>query len=255
MSDDLTFVHDPLAVRLGRLPARADDRTLRLATYMAGTLPPSRPAVDYLSKVSSFPLYDNSVIGDCTCAAAAHLIESWTAYAGSIILPADAAVLQAYEQVGGYVPGQPNTDHGAVMLDVLRRWASTGLMGRKITAYVAVNHLNRQEVELALEWFGGLYVGVALPRSAQFQAIWQVVPDPMGTPGSWGGHAIQVGRYDQTYLYCTTWGAIKQMTWDWWNRYVEECWAILSPDWLSDEKSPEGLDIAALQGDLQKVRA
>jgi hypothetical protein len=73
-------------------------------------------------------------------------------------------------------------------------------------------------------------------------------------PGSWGGHAIPFGKYDASLIRCVTWGAVKDATWPWLREYVDELYALISPDWLDGTgKTPEGLNIDQLRADLQAV--
>ena len=50
----------------------------------------------------------------------------------------------------------------------------------------------------AIWLFGGAYIGVELPISAQRQEVWDVPanPGPDDEPGSWGGHAVYLVGYD-----------------------------------------------------------
>ena len=72
-------------------------------------------------------------------------------------------------------------------------------------------------------------------------------------PGSWGGHAVNVVAYDDRTLTVVTWGRLQEMTWAFWERYVDESYAIISPDFLDAGKAPNGFDLAALRRDLALV--
>ncbi|GAC1544811.1 MAG: hypothetical protein NVS2B9_12050 [Myxococcales bacterium] len=250
---------DHSRMTLGKKPARHDPRTLQLGNYLkpAG-LPAPKPSVDWGRTVQQWPMMANDKVGDCTCAAAGHLIEEWTANAAGqpVVLP-DAEILSAYSAITGYTPTDPSTDRGANELDVLNYWRKTGFNGRRIVAYAALEPKNRTHVEDAVDLFGGCYIGRALPVSAQKQAVWAVPPGgPTGTgaPGSWGGHAVPVVAYDPRGLTVVTWGATKRMTWDFWNAYCDEAYAAVSEDWIGKNKvSPEGFDLKALLADLQQV--
>ena len=50
-----------------------------------------------------------------------------------------------------------------------------------------------------------------------------------------------------------TWGALKRMTWAFWDRYCDEAWCVLSPDFLAAGRSPQGFDLDALLHDLALV--
>jgi hypothetical protein len=82
-----------MTYRLGKNLPVVDARTLRFSRYLTPALPPAPPSVDYGAKVSTWPMYYNDQYGDCTCAAAAHLIQNWTASAGNEVTPPDTTVL------------------------------------------------------------------------------------------------------------------------------------------------------------------
>lgn len=242
--------------KLGKKPARHDSRTLQMANYLA--LPAFPPARDWTQKAGTgWGMMLNDQLGDCTCAAIGHIIQAWSANAGpkEITLP-DQAILAAYEKVGGYRPGKPDTDRGAVELDVLKYWRATGVGGYKIDAFVALEPKNHQHIEAAVDLFGGAYIGLSLPLSAQRQNVWSVPPGgPSGTgaPGSWGGHAVVIEAYDAHGLTCITWGQKKRMTWSFWDAYSDEAYAALSELWAGSKPAPSGFDLAALKADLKQV--
>jgi hypothetical protein len=226
---------------LGRLPARHDPRNLCFASY-GQALPAPPVQCDWGVRIKKWPMMLNDNIGDCTIAAAAHLIQEWTAnvYGVSQII-SDADILKAYEAVSGYTPSDPNSDSGAVELDVLNFWRKTGIGGHKILAFAKVTPQNTVEVKQATYLFGGLYLGVSLPIGAQQEInagqYWTVPPGGstkgIWKPGSWGGHAVPVVAYDANYVTVVTWGALQKMSWRFFNTYVEEAWAVLGgADWM-----------------------
>jgi hypothetical protein len=245
---------DHSMMKLGKKPARHDKRTLQLASYLATHLPTPPAAVAWSSKVHHWPMYLNDSLGDCTCAAAGHMIQAWTADGQNKEFDvSDQDVLKMYEMVGGYRPGQPDTDQGAVELDVLKYWRKLGCARHTISAFMAVSPQSTTLVKDGIYLFGGLYVGIALPVSAQNQQVWDVPPGGIigdGFPGSWGGHAVPIIDYDLRGLTCVTWGSLKRMTWAFLKLYCDEAYAILSPDFLLAGKAPNGFNAAQLQADL-----
>jgi hypothetical protein len=44
------------------------------------------------------------------------------------------------------------------------------------------------------------------------------------------------------------------MTWAFWNVYVDEAYALVSPDWIGAKgKAPNGFALAALEADLVEI--
>lgn len=241
--------------QLGKLPPRHDVRTLQLANYL--DLPKIPAKASWTSKVKQWGMMRNDVIGDCTIAGAAHQIQTWTANNGNEITIPDTEILKAYEKIGGYNPNDPNSDRGCVELDVLKYWRKTGIGGDKIFAFTTTEPKNKAHVCASIFLFGGAYLGLALPLSAQNQKVWSVPPGGAtgnGAPGSWGGHCVIVVSYDAHTLTCVTWGALKKMTWEFFITYTDESYAILSKDWAAlAKKAPSGFDFASLQTDLKQV--
>ena len=119
-------------------------------------------------------MFSNDSLADCTAAAAAHMIQCWTANAGDAFMPTSAQVIAAYSATSHYIPGNAATDQGAVELDVLNFWRRQGIAGHKIDAYVSFRPQNFEHTRQAISLFGGIYIGLALPLSAQNQGVWDV---------------------------------------------------------------------------------
>jgi hypothetical protein len=251
------MIINPKTVKLGKLAPKHDARTFKLERYVK-LVPPSPPQASYQAHVKNWPMMLNDSLGDCTCACAGHMIEQWTAYnGGSIITPPDSSILTAYEAVGGYNPGDPSTDNGANILDVLNYWRKTGIDGHKILGYATVNTANLEEVKQAVYLFGNIYLGIQLPISAQSQdGLWTVADggtngSPNNAPGSWGGHAIPVVEYDSEELVIVTWGQLWRVSWNFFLDYVDEAYAVLSQDWFDKNQDAfNGFDITTLEADL-----
>jgi hypothetical protein len=245
-------------VKLGKLPARTDARTLRLPRYVdLAKLPQPPPELDLAAAVPDWPMYANDRIGDCTTAAAAHMIEAWTApVRGTVVEISERAVLSAFNRVKQVDP--VTGEEGAVELDVLKLWRRRGIGGHRIGAFVRVPISDHRLARTAAYVFGGLYIGLELPATAQQQPVWDWTHrlDGPARPGSWGGHAVDVVGYDADTLTVVTWGRLQAMTWSFWDRYVDEVYAILSVDFLDEAgETPNGLDLPALKADLALVTA
>lgn len=244
--------------RIGKKAPRFDKRTLSLARYTAAL--PDPPALSsWVAKVPFWPMLANDVIGDCTCAAAGHMEQQWMAYhLNKNFIPNTADIVKAYSDVSGYVLGDPSTDNGAVMLDVLRYWRRFGIAGHRISAYASLQPGDWRDLKQSIMLFGSAYIGLALPLSAM--ADWNVAQGGIygaaGRPGGWGGHCVPVVAYDDNCFVVVTWGGLFLMSYNFYLDYCDEAYAVMSPDWVSREsKAPSGFDLDALKSDLVALAA
>jgi hypothetical protein len=255
-------VADLSALKLGKLPPRHDPRTLKLSTY-AADLPSPPPEVDWSTKAKRLGMLLNDQLGDCGLAAPLHLMQCMTAENGVEYVPTDAEALAAYKAIGNYRPGQPETDNGVVMLDVMNAWRRDGIAGKKIDAYVALDLRNRLHFKQTIACFGGVILGFSLPLSCRGQDEWTVslggsLGDP--TPGSYGGHAVSGhASRDESLpnpgITIVSWGQRMHVSWDFLDAYCDEAYAVVSSDWADADGAPSGFDIEALRADLKAVGA
>jgi hypothetical protein len=245
---------DHSKMKTGRKAIKTDTRTLALARYLTPGLPPPPPSADWTKGISNWGMMMNDKLGDCTIAGVGHAIQVFTANTSSAATISDATIERYYEQWDGYVPGNARTDSGGVELDVLNDWQKQGFAGHALTAFADPNPANLDEVRQSIALFGGVYIGLALPITAQRQDVWDVVSGGRASaPGSWGGHCVFVPRYDEQSFTCITWGELKTMTIAFWNRYCDEAHTLLAADWLTAKGSPSGFDQTQLQADLEAI--
>ena len=248
-------------MKLGKSLPKFDSRTLLFAKYLTKGLTPAPSSIDYARAVKKWPMFGNDKFGDCTCAAAGHMIQDWTANTGrEEILPV-SAILQVYEHFVGKHPGP---DAGVSMLDVLKFWRKTGFGHDKIHAFAQLELKDATQAQDAIYLFGGCYIGLALPNFTVPKGVgdpsvpWIVPPSgPHGNavPNPNNGHCVPMVGYSPRSVWVVTWGALKQMSWQFYLTYADEAFAILSPDWISKrlKKAPPGLDLKSLESDLSKV--
>jgi len=251
-------------MKLGRKPPDYSKPRLWAEDYFkASELPPFRQPVDYCSEVTSWPMYLNDTLGDCTCAGMAHSVGAWTQYAqGAEATFTDNAIETMYSAVSGYVPGNESTDNGATLQSVLQYMNTTGLpdaLGKRHTvqAFAQLRDTGEIALDQALQLFGTVYLGINCPDSAMTQfengQVWDYVK---GSPID-GGHcivlqAIKPLPYGDYFLI--TWGKVQQATRKFMWTYLEEAWAVLSPDWLeANGDTITGLDVAQLTADMQAL--
>ncbi|MGB0123623.1 MAG: hypothetical protein WA419_12415 [Silvibacterium sp.] len=255
----------PIRFKFGKHPPRHDPRTLQLKNYLGADLPaPPATEKNWMVKIPDkrWGMMGNDNYGDCTCAAAGHMIMEWTAHTQPkpVVVP-DAAILQFYENFSG-----AGLDSGANLLDVLKYWRKTGLEEHQILAFVAIALKNPDQLKTAVSIFANCYIGIALPHFAAYppagkditEIPW-VVPagGPVGkaAPNPNEGHCVAAVGYDEQNVYVVTWGQIKPMSWEFYTAYADEAFAVLSKDWLARNKAPNGFALAVLEKDLSHIKA
>lgn len=255
---------------LGKTAARNDPRTLKFAKYLkyatSVTTPPAQFDWTHKTSPGDFTMLANDQYGDCVEAAALHMEQVWTSSSGSRpeVHPTDHDALAAYTAVAGFNPADPRTDSGTDMLQFMNYWRSTGI-GRennRVLAYAQVQPGSWPMVKSAIYLFGGLYIGLQLPLTAQNQSHWfvsDVTPNGPGEAGSWGGHCVPVVAYGTDHLTVVTWGQQMNMSWNFFSRYCDEAYAVIpqQTDWErpGDDKTPVGFDWVSLATDLSIVSA
>jgi hypothetical protein len=248
---------DHAKMRLGRKAIKTDTRTLAFGDYLTPGLPPPPPTADWTKGIASWGMMLNDTLGDCTIAGVGHAVQVWTANtAGTMATVPDPTIESFYENWDGYVPGNPSTDSGGIELDVLNDWRKQGFAGHTLLAFADPKPAELVEVRQSIALFGGVYIGLALPLTAQTQEVWDVVPGggANAKPGSWGGHCVFVPKYDQHGFTCITWGQPKTMTLAFWKKYCDEAHTLLGQDWFDAKGSPAGFDQTQLQTDLGAIK-
>lgn len=116
------------------------------------------------------------------------------------------------------------------------------------------------EVKACIYLLNGIYVGFQVTQSAmdQFNAgqNWDVVPNPGAILG---GHCVYGMVYQKIFGYtedgplCITWGKRQQMTWAFWDKYVDEAYGIVDnkDDWTDPDHN--NIDVVALEKILEEI--
>jgi hypothetical protein len=248
--------------KLGKKPVRKDVRTLKLSTVLKA-LPPVPDTFDVDSQYPN--LVDNNIFandkyGDCVLADQAHHTLRFEIFEQNQLLPiTDQEVINQYlKETGG-------ADNGLVMLDALNEWRQNGwtVGGKtyKIHAFASVDYKNHDEVKAGIYLFNGISIGVQVAQYyydefGKGNYFWDLVSSDGGIIG---GHALYVMRYLKVTGYndigpvFITWGKYVQVTWPWWDKYVDEGYIIIDErdSWIPQDTDP--LKIPVLQQYLAEV--
>jgi hypothetical protein len=202
----------------------------------------------------------NDTLGDCTAAACGHALQVFSHNATPpMVTPTDGQVEALYEATGGYVPGEPNTDNGAVEQVVLQYWLNNPLDSNQLAAFVEIDVKDLADVKRAIWECGVVYIGLTVPAFLQNLEApgsnWNVSPNADNT--IIGGHAVAVVGWDaRDNFILISWGAVYTMTPSFWLGFVDEAYALANPAWMEKTgRSPAGLSLGKLEALMASMRA
>ena len=251
------------SVKFGR--RRADPRmpSLQFKRYI-GALPAPPTACDYRTKAAPVlsNVYLNDQLGDCVIAAGYHVVGVETGNAGTLFRATSNQILADYSAIGGYVPGNPDTDQGCDEQTALNYWTQHGFAnGTKLAGWLALDPTNKVHIAAAMYLFENLLFGIYLPDKwiSPFPAASGFTWD-VGAPDYSNGHAIMGVGYTAAGVQVDTWGMIGTLTWA---AIAKLCTAaeggdlyvLLTPDQIAkgQAKAPNGFDWASLIADFNAL--
>ena len=253
------------SVKFGRLPYVHDSRTLHLKDYLS-LEPVLKIPQEYNwgSKIGpdKWSSFGNLKINNCTCAAAGHLIMNWTANTGRLHKPTVKSIIQAYTDITGFNPETDGIGEPVEAIKALKYWRKHGIANRKIIAFAKLSFKSREQLKQAIYFYGGCYVGLNLPKSAEKQFAesrkWTVPrtgTTGIGEPGSWMGHAMLITGYSNNELNAVSWGQEITMSVDFWETYVDESYAIFSSDFIRNDHTPTKINVDVLREAIEKLQS
>ena len=236
----------PFEFKLGRLDKVALDLA-PLHTYFDGGKLPAAPVKCTYALKTLYPMADNDRLGCCVVAGHIHLTQAIVQEnGGTYTYPGDAATQEEYFRLTG------GADTGLVESTFLQAAKNSPILGSQIDSFGVLDPKNVDEIKSAIYVFGGAFLGVTLPQSAQnqFPGTWSVVPNSPIV----GGHCIVAIGYDAQFVYLVTWGQVIRCTWEWFTTYVDEAHAIIYTEEVQKNRGPlEQLDIARLRADIASL--
>jgi hypothetical protein len=244
-----------LMFKLGKKPVKLDNRNIKFSKLLKVELLPTIPESYDCDRQNICPeqMFGNDQLGDCVLAARANQTLRFQFYQQNCIVPITTqdCVNEYYSEEGGQV------DEGLVMLDSLNEWRQKGWPisdghTYSIDAFASLDFTNLTEVKAGIYLLNGLQTGMQVPQSAmdQFQSglSWDIVDDD---GGNLGGHAIYIVGFNLSGPVCVSWSKKQQMSWNFWTKYVDECYGVV--DNMDSWVARDPLDIPLLQQYLDEV--
>lgn len=252
-------------LHLGKAPATKDSRDLKFAAYRTSSLPtvPATWGYDNIYPKNGWGMLGNDEYGDCVWAGAAHEHMLMNLVAGHPVTFTTKGVLSDYSACTGFNEADPSSDQGTNVRDSLNYRRNTGIVDskgarHKIGAYLAldvdrIHNGDFAEMDEAAYLFGAVGLGVQFPQSAMDEfndgKMWSYVA---GSPIE-GGHYIPLTA-KRKHLEIVSWARVVGAGQRFLEHYVDEAWAIVSPDFLTASgETVAGFDLGQLNSDLQEL--
>jgi hypothetical protein len=243
------------SVCLGKKSPRRSLRSLPFGNYVKPSALAFPPVVAWERGID-WGMLGNDSVGDCTCADVLHhrMLQVSVAHAGSPLSFNTQDAISLYSAVAGYVPGDPSTDKGAVMLDVQNYSESVGLGGVKTDGFVTLDVNNIDQIKAALYILGGIDLGFSVPAYIMNVSAGGSWSESGGDDSIVGGHAVLGCGFGRSGMRVVSWGTTYTLNWEFWAKYVDEAYAWVSQDWIKQSGvSPTGLDVNTLLDDLKTL--
>jgi hypothetical protein len=251
----------------GRLAAETDIRTLQMSQYLGyldesagtprhGLQPDGRFHLgDLRVDVSTGEPLGDAGFQNCVPAAMALLAQSWYAAAKEQYTPTLEDTLKIYEKVSPFrrtpartaahdhrqpISGhrEAHNDFGTSLLLALKLWVHpeqplTGLLP-EARSFLEIEPRNLDQLREAVLRFGGVLVGLALPRSIRdgrktVRDSWFVPgygPVYDATPGSLSSHCVAVTGFSGREFFCLSGGRVRRLSAEFLLTYVEEAYTV-----------------------------
>ena len=252
-------------IKFGRRRPIASGPRFRLKNYLRNSLPAPPASCDYSAAAASVlaQMYGNDVLGDCVIAAGYHIEGVETGNAGDMFIATEAQIEKDYGSIGGYVPGDPDTDQGCDEVTAMNWWVANGFADKvKPLGWISVDPTNKAEVMQALYLFENCMFGVDLPDAwvNPMPAASGFTWDAAGSPDPDNGHGFNGAGYDSTGVKICTWGMLGKITWAAIAKYAAQSadgqlLVLITPSQLAKgmAKAPNGIDWTSLIADFDAL--
>ncbi len=241
------------AFLLGRRP-HDPARLAMMPRFRAGAVPVAPAVLDRSGFDFRPQMFANDQLGSCTAAGIGNAILAVSALNGYQRNVPDAAGVEFYSRSTGYVPGDPSTDQGGVLADVLQWQATNGFTTPSEMLVADFANLDATNLNLLRDVAaaaGVCYLGVNLYAGDMNppDEIWDTDYDKGELMG---GHCI-AGPWDwkgnkaSSLARVITWGGLQPASWRWiLDRTVEAHFVA----WRTIGGSIPGIEYDRLEADM-----
>ncbi len=205
---------------LGRRAPKSKLRNFRSGQSLFASPVPTPPAVIPIPSSCADGLsqsFMNTQLGCCVIAHHGHFLANITSRIGKPFIYTDQQIVSDYSAVGGYVPGQPDTDRGCNIGTDLAYLESRGFAdGSKLLGSVNIDPDSPLALAQSVWLSNGVCFGMSMPDAwinpapQESGFVWDVAGDPDDS----NGHCFTGFAYptDQG-IAIATWGMVGTITW------------------------------------------
>jgi hypothetical protein len=215
--------------------------------------------VDWFTLIGqNWRMFGNDNIGDCVEAACANAVLQWSTINGHPHVIEMLYVESLYEKLSGYIQGNKKLDVGTDMIETLEYWKGVGwnigeFERNKLDTYSILELTSRENIKRAIYYCGGVFCGVFVPGEyINCKESWTLERKLKSTKKD-SSHAIYIVGYDKHYLTFVSHGNTALMTWEFFEKYANQAYAILNPLWIKNGISPNGYKYEYLQQEMIKL--
>lgn len=219
VTDRLALLPKPGDRKLGHLPSPRDDRDHKYKVTVKA------PTAVHNAVGLVLDALGNLTVGDCAEAGEEHGRQLAAHLRGLTYTPTTTETLALYSAITGYKPGQPSTDNGTVLRQMLSYLKAAGV----ITEYQAVA-LDAPTLKAAITEHGFVLCGFALPAGAETESVKWRVPRTGKAAGSWGGHCVPLPGFTAEDFDVISWGELGTASAGFVKDYIDEAWVITYAD-------------------------
>jgi hypothetical protein len=213
---------------------------------------------EYSLPQGELDILGNDQYGNCGECGAMHLMQTQAASVrGKVLTPTLAETLALYSAVAGFNASDPSTDQGTDLTTLLEYWKDQGITiggeKHKILGWATLDLSSAAQMRYAGYVFGGLYLGINCPQSAEDNTSdWQYVADSPTV----GGHCINLAGEGSLGTHIQSWGQNIPTSWEFMLHQLDEGYAVITDFWAdAQDKSPSGLDLNGLLDAMKQISA
>jgi len=241
----------------GKLPPVRKPQHVALSDHlsMAAAWQPVPHGWEFAVPLSEMSVLGNDQYGCCAEAGAYGLaqIQSANSTPDDPIVPTTEQVLELYGAVTGFNAGDPGTDQGTVLTDLLDYWKNTGFevtrrSGKRETSQIigwaTLDISSFAQLRWAAYTFGCSYLGINCPQRCEDDTDnWDFGP---GLPIA-GGHCIVQAGEGSLGGKMRSWGLFIPASTAFMGAYIDEGHVVVTKEWLNAQgRSPSALDLDGL---------